>query len=93
MDNDTQWNSQFLMLNTAIKLWTHIKRTMMDNLEDLRDNYLTPADWAELEVIYKFLYLFEQVIRSCEGDNITLNQILYIVNFLINYLNYSKAAY
>jgi len=65
----------------------------MDNLKDLCNNYLTPADWAELEVIHKFLRPFEQATRSCEGNNVTLNQTLYIVDFLINHLNQSEDAH
>jgi hypothetical protein len=44
MDNNTRWNSWFLMLEVALSLRLYITRFMEEYSDDLQLDYLTPAD-------------------------------------------------
>jgi len=66
------------MLEAALKLCPHVERMLMDDLDNLRNEYLTPAEWTELEIIHQFLWPFEQATQACEGDDATLDSMLYM---------------
>ena len=81
------------MLKAALKLCPHVERMLIDDLDNLCNEYLTPAEWTELEIIHQFLRPFEQATRACEGDDATLDSTLYTVDFLISYLKKAEARY
>ena len=81
------------MLKAALKLCLHVERMLIDDLDNLRNEYLTPAEWTELEIIHQFLRPFEQATRACEGDDATLDSTLYTVDFLISHLKKAEARH
>ena len=76
------------MLKAALKLYPHVERMLMDDLDNLCNEYLTPAEWT-----HQFLRPFEQATRACEGDDATLDSTLYTVDFLISHLNTAEARH
>jgi len=76
------------MLEAALKLRPHVERMLMDDLDNLRNEYLTPAEWT-----HQFLQPFEQATQACEGDDATLDSTLYTVDFLISHLNTAEARH
>ena len=51
-----------------------------------------PNNQKLLNKIYKFLSLFKLATLEYKGNNATLNNILYIINFLILYLTSTKVS-
>jgi hypothetical protein len=73
------------MLEVALDLKPAIKTFMDEYLEDLQLDYLTPANWKELMLTYKFLQPFWRVTKETEGDCATLDQTLYTMDFLVSH--------
>jgi hypothetical protein len=51
---------------------------------------LSPPDWASLGQILEFLQLFERITKEVEGDQSTLDKVLYTIDFLVKH--YEKMA-
>jgi hypothetical protein len=90
LDNDTRWNSWFMMLEVALDFKPAIKTFMDEYSEDLQLDYLTPADWKELKLTYEFLQPFWHVTKETEDDRATLDQTLYTMDFLVSHFKASE---
>ncbi|KAG7403397.1 hypothetical protein Forpe1208_v016448 [Fusarium oxysporum f. sp. rapae] len=53
LDNDTRWNSWFLLLDVALNLQEHVEWYQRRYYENLRDDYLAPNEW---QAFYPYTY-------------------------------------
>jgi hypothetical protein len=90
LDNDTRWNSWFIMLEIALELRPFINQFIEKHYESCRLNFLSPDDWKALEQTYEFLQPFFRVTKETEGDRATLDRTLYTMDFLISHFRKSK---
>ena len=82
LDNDTRWNSWFLLLNVTLEKQEHIKWYQDKHWEGLGDDYLTPEDWQILHDTRDFLQPFWKITRLTEGHKATLDSTLFTMDVL-----------
>lgn len=74
-DNDTRWNSTFMMVARAIRLRSSIElycaQSLMNEKDGIKD-ILTAEDWHTLEEVEKILQPFEEITKLFEGNGATL---------------------
>jgi hypothetical protein len=69
-DNETRWNSWWLMIHVALKFRKEINNFVQDHrLEDeIKEDYLDPNDWQELIELHDFLLPFWEIIQGTQFD-------------------------
>jgi hypothetical protein len=82
LDNDTCWNSWFLLLNVILEKQEHVKWYQNKHWEGLGDNYLIPEDWQILHDTRDFLQPFWKITHLTEGHQATLDTILFTMDVL-----------
>ncbi|KAM3538106.1 hypothetical protein ARSEF1564_008977 [Beauveria bassiana] len=90
LDNDTRWNSWYILINRAIELEQAMDQYTKTFQDDLRDGFLTLDDWQQLKDISHFLHPFYRATLSTEGDNATLDRTLKTMDVLIKHFEKSK---
>jgi hypothetical protein len=95
MDNDTRWNSWFLMIKIALEPW--VRRAIQQYFERYaqdfeNEDFITPGDWESLRHTADFLQPFERVTKQLEGDNATLDYVLYTMDFLVKHYESSSVS-
>lgn len=90
LDNDTRWNSWFTMLEGALKLRSHVNKTLEKYYNEIKLDFLTPEDWKILQDTYDFLQPFYRVTKETQYDFSTLDQTLYTMDFLISHFKASE---
>ncbi|KAM3536760.1 hypothetical protein ARSEF1564_010317 [Beauveria bassiana] len=90
LDNDTRWNSWYILINRAIELEQAMDQYTKTFQDDLRDDFLTLDDWQQLKDISHFLHPFYRATLSTEGDNATLDRTLKTMDVLIKHFEKSK---
>ncbi len=100
-DNDTRWNSVYLMGKRVIKLRDHIIIFLTRNREEKADkridfnNYLTLEDWRIITETVTLLKSFYDQIkrlqsRAKEGSRGGLWEAYTLMELLINYIKQAK---
>ena len=82
LDNDSRWNSWFLLLNVTLEKQDHVKWYQDKHWEGLGDDYLTPKDWQILHDTCDFLQPFWKITRLTEGYKVTLDTTLFTIDIL-----------
>ncbi|XP_044714549.1 Ribonuclease H-like protein [Hirsutella rhossiliensis] len=82
LDNDTRWNSWFLLLDTALEKEEHVKWYQDKYYETLVNDYLAPRDWQALRDIRNFLQPFWRITLLTEGYRSTLDRTLFTMDVL-----------
>ncbi|KAJ3454605.1 hypothetical protein MRS44_013205 [Fusarium solani] len=82
LDNDTRWNSWFLLLDTALDKEEHIKWYQGKYYDALVDDYLAPQDWQNLRETRNFLQPFWKITLLTEGYRSTLDRTLFTMDVL-----------
>jgi hAT family C-terminal dimerisation region len=82
LDNDTRWNSWFLLLNVTLEKQEHVKWYQDRHWDSLKDDYLTPEDWQTLHDTRDFLQPFWKITRLTEGHRTTLDSTLFTMDVL-----------
>jgi hypothetical protein len=82
LDNDTRWNSWFLLPDTALSKDEHIKWYQDKYYDALVDDYLTPLDWQTLRDTRTFLQPFWKITLLTEGYRSTLDRTLFTMDVL-----------
>lgn len=82
LDNDTRWNSWFLLLDVALNLQEHVEWYQRRYYENLRDDYLAPNEWSILEETRTFLQPFWKITQLTEGRYATLDRTLFTMDVL-----------
>lgn len=58
LDNDTRWNSWFVLLDVVLDLQEHVEWYQKRHYESLHEDFLTPKDWRVLKETRSFLQPF-----------------------------------
>ena len=82
LDNSTRWNSWHEMLSVAIEKESVIDEYCKKWFNKLKDDYLSPEDWTFLRAIAKFLQPFHRATLETEGDNATIDRLLWTMDIL-----------
>lgn len=82
LDNDTRWNSWYLLLDVSLNLQEHVEWYQRKFYEDLRDDYLTPNEWGILRETRAFLQPFWKITQLTEGRYATLDRTLFTMDVL-----------
>ena len=90
LDNDTRWNSWYLLLLTAIELRGAINQYAEKYYIEMEEDYLSPAEWQTLEETAVFLQPFYRVTLETEGDLSTLDKTLHTMDILIKHFEKSQ---
>lgn len=91
MDNETRWNSWYRMIIVGLQLRAAITQYQEDFYSEFdHEDLLNPADWKALADARDFLQPFDRVTKETEGDNSTLDQVLYTMDFLVHHFKASE---
>ncbi|KAJ6436596.1 hypothetical protein O9K51_10838 [Purpureocillium lavendulum] len=82
LDNDTRWNSWFLLLDVALNLQEHVEWYQRRYYENLQDDYLAPSEWSILRETRAFLQPFWKITQLTEGRYATLDRTLFTMDVL-----------
>ncbi|KJZ68903.1 hypothetical protein HIM_11710 [Hirsutella minnesotensis 3608] len=82
LDNDTRWNSWFLLLDYALNKEEHIKWYQDKYYDALVDDYLAPQDWQNLREMRNFLQPFWKITLLTECYRSTLDRTLFTMDVL-----------
>ncbi len=78
----------------ALKLKDTIKKYQKEFINDFnKKDILNAADWKALENIRDFLQPFKRVIKEIEGNKATLNKVLFMIDFIVQYFKRSLKKY
>jgi hypothetical protein len=85
-DNDTRWNSWFMMLESMLKpkVRSAIAQYTANHVDSLELDRLVPADWEVLEKMAKFLQKFKIATKVTEGRNSSLADVLPVIDYLLD---------
>jgi len=83
LDNRTRWNSWYKMLEVANRLESAIDTYTKAHLGSLKADYLSPDDWNFLRITAKFLDSFHRATLATEGDQATIDRVLFTMDILI----------
>ena len=89
LDNDTRWNSWFLLLNVTLEKQEHVRWYQDRYWDSLKDDFLTPKDWQILYDTRNFLQPFWKITRITGGHRATLDSTLFTMDVL--HKNYKLA--
>jgi hypothetical protein len=92
LDNDTRWNSWFIMLDVSLKLRPHVNAFIEANYRSLEKDFLTPADWELLEQIRLFLQPFWKVTQRTQGDLDSIDKTLSTMDILVRHFEKSHVS-
>jgi hypothetical protein len=82
LDNRTRWNSWYLMLVIALDYKAAIDSYVEDH-PDLEDDGFSRQDWTRLRTIKEFLAPFHQATLETQGDNASIDKVLFTMDVLI----------
>jgi hypothetical protein len=83
LDNQTRWNSWYLMLEVALGHAGYLDTYSKAHFGDLEEDYLNPKDWEKLEIIMAFLKPFYKATLRTQGDAATIDRVLFTMDILI----------
>ena len=95
LDNDTRWNSWFLVLEVIRKqnVQLAINAYATKWYKEIKDDYLTPDDWNIIDETYTFLKPFYEITLMNQGDFSSIDQTLYTMDILIKHYERSKVGF
>ena len=93
LDNDTRWNSWFLLLNVTLEKQEHVKWYQDKYYDSLKESYLTPQDWQTLRETRNFLQPFWKITQLTEGYRATLDKTLFTMDVLHKHFNQAFDKY
>ena len=95
LDNDTQWNSWYLVLEVIRndKVQSAINAYATKWYKEVKDDFLTPEDWLIIEDTYSFLKPFYEIALMNQGDFSSIDQTLYTMDILIKHYERSKVRF
>src|SRR5947209_13371530 len=89
MDNRTRWNSWYNMLQVLLKQKAHVDKFCENFEHELQKDLLDLTDWKKLHTINDFLQLFSRATLFTEGDEVSIDRTLFIIDILIKHLQIS----
>ena len=82
LDNNTSWNSWFVLLDVVLNLQENAESYQKRYYESLEQDYLTPEDWRILTETRAFLQPFWRITQTTEGRYATLDRTLFTMDVL-----------
>ncbi|KAK9312698.1 hypothetical protein V1524DRAFT_479030 [Lipomyces starkeyi] len=94
LDNDTRWNSWYVLITTALepKVRVALHQYLDRHYERLRDDFLTPEDWRALEDTACFLKPFYRATLESEGDFDSIDKTMMTMDILVAHYKRSAIA-
>ena len=90
--NETRWNTWTTMIEDAFQLRPYVNQFIAEN-RTLHHLELSVRDWQLLDDTRQFLMPFKEACRECEGDNVTLDQMLTSMDILVAHFEASRAKH
>jgi hypothetical protein len=87
LDNRTRWNSWYHMLQVALKHESAIDSFTKKYFDSLEEDYLSPTEWEKLRTISKFLALFDRATLKTQGDQGSIDNVLFIMDIIIKHFD------
>jgi hypothetical protein len=93
IDNATRWNSWYQMLKVALDKKAEIDSYTKIWYSDLEESYLSPSDWERLALVMVFLQPFHRATLETEGDDATIDRILFTMDVLVKHFETAKVCF
>jgi hypothetical protein len=95
MDNDTRWNSWFLVIQVIKEpaVRAAIDEYTRKWYAEVKNDYLSPEDWQVVDDTHDFLLTFYEVTLLNQGDFSTIDQTLYTMDILIKHYERSNVRF
>ena len=94
MDNKTHQNSQYKIILVALELRAAIGKYQEEYINKFNEeDILNTTDQKALESIRDFLQPFKRVIKETEGNYVTLDKVLYTMDFIVEHFKTSLKKY
>lgn len=90
LDNDTRWNSWFIMLNVALSKRSQLQQFSESHYSQFQKDILNYEDWIDLEQVRQFLQPFWKVTQETQGDLDSIEKTLFTMDILVRHLEKSK---
>lgn len=90
MDNDTRWNSWYMMGIVACQLEGHVDAFVKAHRQEIGKYALTPDDWDTIREINIFLKPFEKVTTRAQGDLDSIEKTLATMDILVKHFEKQK---
>ena len=91
-DNDTRWNSWYLMLEVDLEKKSAINIYIKWWLESLRKDFLISENWTSLHQTAVFLKSFYHATKKTEKNYATIDQVLWTMNILVKHYDRSQVS-
>lgn len=91
-DNATRWNSWWSMLDCALELQSSISAFCSQHKE-LSSDQLTFDEWETVQHIKDLLEPFYIATKATEGADVTIDNVLLSMDFLLEHLELSKSTF
>jgi hypothetical protein len=91
MNHSRNKNSWYQILKIIIDKTAAVDSYIKKWFQILKDDFLIPQNWEKLHIILHFLQSFHRATIETEGDYITINRVLFIIDILIKY--FEKSLY
>lgn len=92
MPNETRWNSWTTMIESALALKSKVNEFITER-QDLWHLELGLDEWHVLEETYQFLLPFKEACKACEGEHVTLDQMLVSLDIIIAHFKASQSRH
>jgi hypothetical protein len=89
---DTRWNSYLFTLEDALHCKTAYTTFACENLA-LEQYQLTASEWQLVEETVAFLQPFKEATKRCEGDDVTLDKVQVMMDWLAQHLKEQKVLH
>lgn len=73
------------MLSVALQFDAALDIYTKRHLDTLEAEYLSPTDWEKLRTTSKFLSLFERATLKTQGDQATIDNVLFVMDVIIKH--------
>lgn len=93
LDNRTRWNSWYGMLQVAHECHAAIDTYTKNHFDTLEADYLYPYDWENLRTIHKFLRPFSRATLMAQGQQATIDRVLFTMDILIRHFQRSLVSF
>lgn len=75
------------MIQVALQLEAALDSYTKKHFDTLRVDYLSPGEWEKLRTVSKFLALFDRATLKTQGDQGTIDNVLFIMDIIIRHFD------
>jgi hypothetical protein len=92
LPNDTRWNSWATMIEDAFQVRPAVTQYIADH-PNLHHLEISLSDWQALDEAYRFMSPFKEACKQCEGDSVTLDQVITDMDIIVKHFETMKAKH